>query len=172
MSQEEPNAAESASTPEAHEAGERAAAVAEGSEGEASLQGSSSSASDAASAAKEREEGEGRGEGSAAEEERAGPPDSAAAYKQALDCYLHGPLRRALEIVDEILAREPDTELKPRLERLRRRAQERLAKEPESDSEDSESAAGVAEPPSTELAATADAAPGPAEEPPRAADGS
>ena len=48
-----------------------------------------------------------------------------AGYKRALDAYLDGDLARVLKIINAILERDPNTKLKPRLERLRRRAEER-----------------------------------------------
>ena len=52
-------------------------------------------------------------------------------YRQALDHYLAGDLEGSLRLVDQVLGGNPGTELRPRLERLRRRAEDRLGRDSE-----------------------------------------
>ena len=62
----------------------------------------------------------------AAAEESIEPGSTKDKWRQALDRYLESNLTQALALVDEILAEDPHTDLRPRLERLKRRALDRL----------------------------------------------
>ncbi|MEZ6185555.1 MAG: nucleotide exchange factor GrpE [Planctomycetota bacterium] len=64
-------------------------------------------------------------------EDEAGEDDEKGRWRRALDLYLEGKLTESLELVDAILAANPETDLRPRLERLRRRAADRIETEPE-----------------------------------------
>jgi len=71
--------------------------------------------------------------------------DEKARWRRALDLYLEGKLSESLELVDAILEATPETDLRPRLERLRRRAADRIENEPEEAEESAEEADDEAE---------------------------
>ena len=68
--------------------------------------------------------------GSATEADASSEETPTQRYRLALDLYLRGTLKSALDIVESILEAEPDDDLRPRLERLRRRTLDRSAAAP------------------------------------------
>ncbi|MCA8922628.1 MAG: nucleotide exchange factor GrpE [Planctomycetes bacterium] len=82
-----------------------------------------------------------------ANEAEAGEEDEKARWRRALDFYLEGRLTESLALVDAILEANPESDLRPRLERLRRRAADRIETEPEGEEpeEDAEADADAPE---------------------------
>src|SRR5687768_1500422 len=64
-----------------------------------------------------------------AEASASGSDDGEAAYHKALDAYMNGDLQGVVKLVDGVLEHKPGGGLKSRLERLRRRATDRMSRE-------------------------------------------